>query len=185
MSTARAESVVYIATSLDGFIARSDGGIDWLPTPPEGEDFGWAAFIADIDAIVMGRKTFETVLSFGIWPYEGTPLFVLSSTLSAVPEHLAGKAECLCLEPTALMAHLAERGYRRIYVDGGQTIQGLLREGLLDELIVTTIPVLIGSGIPLFGALPADIVWRHLGTETLTGGLVRSRYRRTETQGPA
>lgn len=177
MSTARPDMVAYIATSLDGFIARTDGGIDWLPSPPEGEDFGWSEFIADIDAIVMGRKTFEQVLSFGVWPYEGTPLFVLSSTLSEVPEHLAGKAECVCLEPDELMTYLSERGHRRVYVDGGQTIQSLLRGGLLDELIVTTIPVLIGSGIPLFGALEGDVSWHHLETETLLGGLVRSRYR--------
>lgn len=179
MTAARPEMVAYIATSLDGFIARTDGAIDWLPSPAAaGEDFGWSEFIAEIDAIVMGRKTFEQVLTFGMWPYEGTPLIVLTSTLTEVPEHLIGKAECVCLAPTALMANLAERGYRRVYVDGGQTIQSLLRTGLLDELIVTTIPVLIGSGIPLFGPLDDDVPWRHLGTETLTGGLVRSRYRR-------
>ena len=178
MTSSRPDFVVYIAASLDGFIAREDGGIDWLPMPPEGEDFGWSEFIADIDAIVMGRKTFEQVLAFGVWPYEGTPLLVLSSTLTQVPEHLAGKAECVNLALPELTDALAGRGYRRVYVDGGQTIQSLLREGLVDELIVTTIPVLIGGGIPLFGPLDADIRWDHASTETLGGGLVRSRYRR-------
>ena len=178
MASTRPETVVYVAASLDGFIAREDGGFDWLPTPPEGEDYGWAAFIADIDAIVMGRKTFEQVLSFGVWPYEGTPLVVLTSTLESVPSHLEGKAECLALELPALLAELARRGHRRVYVDGGQTVRSLLHEELVDELVVTTIPVLIGSGIPLFGPLRRDQVWRHLGTETLGDGLVRSRYRR-------
>jgi len=172
------ETVVYVATSLDGFIARKDGSVDWLPEPPEGDDFGWAEFIGAIDAIVMGRTTFEQVLTFGVWPYEGTPLTVLSRTLSGVPEPLVGKAEISALAPGALLEELAARGCRRVYVDGGSVVQSLLREDRIDELILTTVPVLLGEGIPLFGKLESSLAWEMTATEELAGGLVKSRYRR-------
>jgi len=172
-------TVVYIATSLDRFIARTDGSLDWLGEPDPSEDYGWADFISSIDHIVMGRNTFEKVLSFGeIWPYEGTPLTVLSSTLDEVPRHLQGKANILSLEPLAILEHLRKKGCKRIYVDGGQTIQRFLRADLIDELILTTLPVLIGEGIPLFGALSEDLTWEHVSTQTFQGGLVQSAYRR-------
>jgi dihydrofolate reductase len=174
----RPTTVVYIATSLDGFIARADGGIDWLGEPPEGEDYGWAEFIAGIDAMVMGRVTFEQVLTFGPWPYEGTPLTVLSNTLKSVPDHLQGKAEISSLGLEALLLHLSDKGCERIYVDGGRVIQSFLRADLIDEMVITRIPVLIGSGIPLFGPLSADLAFEHLNTESIGPGLVKSTYRR-------
>jgi len=172
------QTVVYVATSLDGYIARPDGALDWLPSPPEGEDFGWAEFIAGIDAIVMGRNTFDQVLTFGTWPYEGTPLVVLSRTLTGVPEQLAGKATVSALEPRALLEQLEAEGHRRVYVDGGSVVQSFLRVDGIDELIVTTVPVLIGNGIPLFGALESDLSWSLVASEQLFGGLVQSCYRR-------
>ena len=178
MTESRPETVVYVATSLDGFIARTDGGIDWLPTPPEGEDYGWSTFMADVDAMVMGRKTFELVLSFGVWPYEGTPVYVWSSTLEEIPAALAGKAELVQGTPSGILTLVAGEGRRRVYVDGGRVIQSFLREGLMDELIITKIPVLIGSGIPLFGDLDGDQSWTHVETGVLDEGFVRSRYRR-------
>ncbi len=174
----RPETVVYIATSLDRFIARPDGALDWLGGGPEGEDFGWAEFLASVDHIVMGRITFEQVVSFGQWPYEGTPLTVLSTTLETVPEHLAGKAEILSGEPGAVLDHLARRGRWRVYVDGGATVQRFLRADLVDELVLSTIPVLIGDGIPLFGSLDSDLRWQHRSTVTYDQGLVQSTYRR-------
>ena len=172
------ETVVYVATSLDGFIARPDGAIDWLPTPPEGEDFGWADFIAGIDAIVMGRKTFEQVLTFGAWPYEGTPLVVMSRTLTELPPQLEGKATLSALEPRVLLEQLETDGHRRVYVDGGSVVQSFLRVDGIDELIVTTVPVLLGTGIPLFGPVASDLSWSLVSSEQLFGGLVQSRYRR-------
>ena len=178
MTISRPTTTVYIATSLDGFIARPGGEIDWLGEPEEGEDYGWAEFIAGIDAIVMGRATFEQVLTFGTWPYEGTPLTVLSTTMKTIPEHLKGKAEVSSLQPLALLEHLAAMGRKRVYVDGGKTIQSFMRAGLIDELIITRLPVLIGQGIPLFGPLDGDAAWEHLSTKTFGKGLVKSSYRR-------
>lgn len=175
--------VVYVGTSLDGFIARKDGGIDWLGEPTGDDDFGWAEFMAGIDHIVMGRNTFEMVVGFGVWPYEGIPLTVLTTTLTDVPQSHRGKATVSAESPTALMARLGAAGARRVYVDGGQTVKSFMRAGLIDELQLTTIPVLIGEGIPLFGPLDADIHWEFESAETYPGGLVKRRYRRKE--GPA
>jgi dihydrofolate reductase len=174
----RPTTVAYVGTSLDGFIARPDGDVSWLPPPAEGQDYGWSEFIATIDALVMGRATFEKVLSFGGWPYEGTPVYALSQTLEGVPQRLEGKAEVSSLAPHPLMQRLAAVGHDRIYVDGGRIIQSFLRADLLDEIVVTTAPILIGKGIPLFGSIDADMPWEHLSTQTYDGGLVKSSYRR-------
>lgn len=172
------ETVVYVAVSLDGFIARQDGSVDWLPDPPEGEDFGWAEFFGAIDAIVMGRATFEVVLNFGVWHYGDTPVTVLSRTMTKIPEHLETKASLSQLAPGPLLQQLAARGHRRVYVDGGRVVQSFLAEDRIDELILTTVPMLLGDGIPLFGPLEASLVWELASSETLSGGLVQSRYRR-------
>jgi dihydrofolate reductase len=175
-------ATVYIATSLDGFIAREDGGIDWLETagPVEGEDFGWSEFFPTVDAIVMGRRTFETALGFGpdAWLYGSTPLVVLSTTLKTLPEGVRATVELSSLAPRALLQQLAERGCKRVYVDGGKTVQSFLREDLVDELVVTRIPVLIGKGLPLFGPLERDLAWEHVATKVFANGLVKSSYRR-------
>jgi dihydrofolate reductase len=165
---------VFIATSLDGFIARANGGLDWLP-PGGGEEHGYDAFIATVDALVIGRKTYETVLSFDTWPYGGKPVYVLSTRAlapappGALVEHLSGP-------PAELVARLAARGVGHVYVDGGITIQGFLQAGLIQRLIITRIPVLLGAGIPLFGPLPQDIKFRHVGTRQYASGLVQSEY---------
>jgi dihydrofolate reductase len=170
---------VYIATSLDGFIARANGEIDWLPGAEgeeTGEDYGYQKFIESVDYLVMGRNTYELVLSFGEWPYTGTPVVVLSSRNLEIPDHLAGAVEWMSGSPGEVASRLAERGAQHLYIDGGQTIQGFLAAGLIQQLIITRVPVLIGSGIPLFGPLPHDIQWRHLETRSFANGLVQSRY---------
>jgi len=172
------ETVVYVAVSLDGFIARKDGSVDWLPDPPEGEDFGWAEFFGSVDAIVMGRATFEVVLNFGVWHYGDTPVTVVSRTMTGIPKHLEAKAELSQLAPEPLLQQLAARGHRRVYVDGGRVVQSFLAEDRIDELVLTTVPMLLGEGIPLFGALKASLTWDLVSSETLSGGLVQSRYRR-------
>ena len=165
---------VFIATSLDGFIARSDGGIDWLPVGG-GEPHGFEEFMASVDALVMGRNTYETVLPFDPWPYGEKPVFVLSTRAlapaprGAVVEHMSGP-------PTEIVSQLAARGVRHIYVDGGITIQRFLQAGLIQRLIITRIPVLLGSGIPLFGPLDRDIHLRHVATRELGGAMVQSEY---------
>jgi len=174
-------TTVFIATSLDGHIARPDGALDWLPgADPDhpGEDFGYAAFMASVDTVVMGRHTFETALDFGDWPYPQHRVVVLSSRGVTIPGALREqRIEVLSLPPTAVLAHLAEGGARRVYVDGGRTVQGFLRAGLIDELIITRVPVLLGAGIPLFGELERDIPLQHLATRSFANGLVQSHYR--------
>ncbi len=170
---------VYIATSLDGFIARKDGNIDWMINieNPTNDDYGYADFIRTIDSIVMGRGTFEKVLSFPSWPYE-KKVFVLSTTLKAVPSNLKGRVNLISLTPKEVLSHLSKEGYSSTYIDGGKTIQDFLKEDLIDELIVTKIPTLIGSGIPLFGDLDRDLVFQHIETKTYPNGLVKSHYKR-------
>ena len=165
---------VFIATSLDGFIARTNGELDWLP-PGGGEPHGYDEFMATVDALVVGRKTFETALTFGTWPYGAKPVFVLSTrTLAPAPPGAA--VERMSGAPAEIVSQLAARGVRHAYVDGGITIQGFLQAGLIQRLIITRVPVLLGAGIPLFGALQRDVVLRHVGTRQYAGGLVQSEY---------
>jgi dihydrofolate reductase len=168
------QATVFVGTSLDGFIARSDGALDFLP-PGGGEPHGYVEFMATVDALVIGRKTFETALSFDTWPYGGKPVFVLSTgpLAPAPPDALV---ERMSGEPAEIVAKLAARGLGHIYVDGGVTIQRFLRAGLIQRLIITRVPVLIGEGIPLFGALGSDLVLRHVGTRQYASGLVQSEY---------
>jgi dihydrofolate reductase len=170
---------VFIAVSLDGFIARQDGDIDWLlqrddPT----EDHGYAAFIADKDMIVMGRGSYEKVLTFDIWPYD-RPVLVLSAQLAdtPVPEALKGKVRFSGRAPRDAIEKLAEQNVRRVYVDGGRLVQSFLRAGLVADLVITTVPVLLGSGRPLFGALPRDIDLKLVSSRSFPSGLVQSTYR--------
>lgn len=169
----------FIAASLDGFIAREDGGIDWLEenSLPD-EDFGYADFFASIDALVMGRRTFETVLGFGEWPYTGKKVIVLSRTMTIgnFPGESAWGVEIYSGSLTDLLTMLEGAGYQHVYTDGGQAICSFIREGLLDELILTRIPVLLGRGVPLFGDLLGDVRLNHVSTKAYPNGYVQSRY---------
>jgi dihydrofolate reductase len=165
---------VFIGTSLDGFIARANGDLDFLP-PGGGEPHGYEEFIATVDALVIGRKTFETVLAFDTWPYGEKPVFVLT-TGPLAPTPAGAVVERMSGEPAEIMSQLAARSIRHVYVDGGITIQRFLRAGLIQRLIITRVPVLIGDGIPLFGAVPRDIVLQHVGTRQYASGLVQSEY---------
>jgi dihydrofolate reductase len=168
----------FVAASLDGYIARSDGGVDWLSIEPlpAGEDYGYQAFMDSVDVLVMGRHTFDQVLTFGDWPYGDKPVVVLTSRELTLPDHLIGTVSTLSLEPPQLISHLGEGGARHLYVDGGITIQRFLRAGLVDQLIITRIPILLGDGIPLFGPLDADINITHVTTQVYANGLVQSTY---------
>ena len=170
---------VYIATSLDGFIASSDGGLDWLNEipNPEKSDYGFAEFMSGIDAIVMGRKTFEKVLTFGSWPYD-KPVYVLSRKEVKVPKELDDKVEIVNASPKKLVDQLNELGHQNLYFDGGMTIQGFLEEDLIDEMILTRVSVLLGEGIPLFGKLTKRTYFSHEKTDSLNVTLVTSHYKR-------
>lgn len=168
---------VYIATSADGFIARKNGDIDWLPPGSEGgEDYGYAEFISTVDYIVMGRNSFEKVLTFGEWPYDKKVIVLTSRDLTLLPK-LADKVEPLHLSPRELIQEMDIRGAKRIYLDGGVTIQRFLREGLVDEMTITTIPILIGEGLPLFGELEKDINLELMTSKSFKNGFVQTRYK--------
>lgn len=170
---------VYIAQSLDGYIADKNGGIDWLNEipNPENSDFGFAEFIGKIDAIVMGRNTFETAISFGVWIYT-KPVYVVSATLNDLPQEYSGKAEILNLKPKQIIETLAKNGMKNLYIDGGALIQSFLSEDLIDELIITSIPILLGGGIPLFGELDNSLKFKFQKSEVLNNSLVKSYYKR-------
>lgn len=168
----------YIGTSLDGFIAKTDGNIDWLTQFANTDAIhAYEEFMKGIDAIVVGKGTFEKILTFPSWPYE-KKAFVLSSSLQKLPDMLKHKATLLSLNPKELLSYLSGIGFSNIYVDGGQVIQSFLKEDLVDELIISKVPLLIGKGIPLFGYLSADLNFKHIRTEIQTNGLVRSYYKR-------
>ena len=170
---------VYIAASLDGFIARENGGLDWLPTGDPGNGGGdddFDEFMRSIDVLVMGRHTYEQVLTFGKWPYGDKRVVLLSSRKLTLPDSLPKTVTVSSGTPQEIIDHLAAQGAQHLYIDGGITNQNFLAAGLIDRLIITTIPVLLGSGIPLFGPLSGDINLRHEETRSLASGLVQSRY---------
>lgn len=171
---------VYIAASLDGYIATKDGGIDWLSEipNPDNSDYGFNDFVQKIDALIMGRNTFEKVLSFGQWPYP-KKVFVLSNKLKEVPEELTDKVEIIAGDIKAIIVNLNKRGFLNLYIDGGKTIQSFLKENLIDEMIITRIPILLGSGIPLFGKLDKPLRFDEVETEILDDLLVKNHYKIT------
>ncbi len=166
---------VFIGTSLDGFIARPNGDLDFLPEDG-GEPHGYDEFMASVDALIIGRKTYETVLAFPEWPYGKKRVVVLSSRPLDFSGVRGGVVEQMAGAPAEIAAKLAASGVQHAYVDGGVTIQGFLRAGLIQRLIITRVPVLIGEGIPLFGALPRDLRLHHVSTRQYASGLVQSEY---------
>jgi dihydrofolate reductase len=165
---------VFVGASLDGFIARRNGDLEWLHAAGN-EPHGYEEFIAGIDCLVIGRNTYEVVLGFKTWPYGGRRVVVLSSRPLDVAK-ARGRVEQMAGEPAEIKARLAASGARHVYLDGGITIQRFLRAGLVGRLIVTRVPVLIGDGIPLFGALERDLPLRHVATRSYPSGLVQSEY---------
>jgi dihydrofolate reductase len=166
---------VFIGTTVDGFIARPNGDLDFLPAGG-GEPHGYDEFMASVDALVIGRKTFETVLGFAVWPYGGKRVVVLSNRPLDLSAARGGVVEQMAGPPAEIVSKLAASGAQHLYVDGGITIQMFLRAGLIQRLIITRVPVLIGDGIPFFGALPRDIRLRHVATRHYPSGLVKSEY---------
>jgi dihydrofolate reductase len=166
---------VFVGTSVDGFIARPNGALDFLP-PGGGEPHGYDEFIATVDALVIGRNTFEIVLAFPKWPYGDKRVVVLSSRPLDLSAVRGGRVEQMAGAPAEIVSKLAASGAQHLYVDGGITTQRFLRAGLVQRLIITRVPVLIGEGIPLFGSLPHDLRLRHVSTQHYPSGLVKSEY---------
>lgn len=169
---------VFIAKSLDGFIAGPNGELDWLQSIPNPDhiDMGFVDFMNSIDALIMGRNTFEMVASFdGPWPYD-KHVFVLSNQLAEIPSKLQDKASIVKGELTSILETLRDKGYNDLYIDGGRTFQNFLAEDLIDELIITTIPVVLGGGIPLFGETPKQMDFRLKSSQVFLDTIVQDHY---------
>ena len=173
-------NIVYIGTSIDGYISDKNGGLDWLQMVPNPDnlDFGWADFIDNIDAIVMGRKTFEKVCSFDCdWPYP-KPVFVLSDSLKSLPDGYESKAKLIQGPLSEILKSIHNDGYEKLYIDGGTAVQNFLKEDLIDEIIITVIPVLLGGGTPLFTQLPKQMEFDLVKSDVFLNALVQTHYRR-------
>jgi len=174
------KNYVFIARSLDGYIADKEGGVDWLHSipNPDGSDMGYNKFMERIDALVMGRKTFEVVMGFGIpWPYK-KHVFVVSNTLDDLTKDLIGKAEIVHGSMYEIIKKIKVKGFSNLYIDGGALIQSFLKEDLIDEMIISTLPVLLGGGIPLFGELPKPLEFEHVNSEVFLNAITQDTYRR-------
>ncbi len=171
---------VFIATSLDGYIADKNSSIAWLQSipNPENTDMGYVRFMKGIDALLMGRKTFETVCGFEVeWPYT-KPVFVWSRSLNKIPQSHKGKAYLVKGELTEILNRIHQQGYGRLYIDGGTVIQSFLKEDRIDEMQITTVPIVLGGGIPLFSELTQALQFELIGSEVFLNELVQSHYRR-------
>lgn len=174
------KNIVFIAKSLDGYIADRNGGLDWLHAipNPDNNDMGYSELMSAIDAVVMGRTTFETVIGFDVpWPYE-KHVFVLSNSLKTVPEELEGKVSLMKGTPQEILDQIHQKGYFKLYIDGGSTIQSFLKEDLIDELRITTIPILLGGGFSLFGDLSEPLEFELINSKVFLGHIVQNCYKR-------
>lgn len=165
---------VYIATSLDGFIATKSNGLEWLDrVKAEGEDYGYAQFMASVDAIVMGRNTYDIVRGFGEWPFQGKKVIVVTHRpLTPVQDEQATSAPL-----RSILSCLEAQGVRKIYLDGGHLIRSGLSGGLVDQITLSIIPIILGDGIPLFGRIGAEIPLESLSAKRFPSGLVQLVYR--------
>ncbi|MBT4408802.1 MAG: dihydrofolate reductase [Bacteroidetes bacterium] len=176
-------NMVFIAKSLDGYISDKNGGVDWLYSIPNPDniDMGYSKFSEQIDAIVMGRLTFETVCGFDIeWPYK-VPVFVLSRTLESIPTDYKDNAELTKGSLSEVLAIIHTKGHLRLYIDGGSTIQSFLKEDLIDDMTITTMPILLGGGAPLFSELPKELKFEHVASEVYLNEIVQDHYKRKRT----
>lgn len=174
------KNTVFIAKSLDGYIAGKNGELDWLHSipNPDNNDMGFVKLMEGVDTVVMGRKTYEVVCSFGgEWPYSKM-VFVLSNTLKEVPKHLSDKVTLISGSPQEVLQKVHKKGFFKLYIDGGTTIQNFLKEDLIDELIITTIPILLGGGFSLFGNLDKPLHLEHLESKVFLNQIVQNRYSR-------
>ncbi len=167
---------VFCGLSLDGFLARRDDTFDFLQTG-EQEPNGFKEFLASVDVVVIGRRTFDVVLKLGhLALYGKKPVVVLSDRRLDLSSAKDGLLEQMSGEPGEIVRWLEARGFEHAYIDGGLTIQRFLAAGFMDRLVITRVPVLIGEGIPLFGPVPRDIPLHHIATRSYSGGLVQSEY---------
>ncbi|AUP80788.1 dihydrofolate reductase family protein [Flavivirga eckloniae] len=174
------KNIVFLGKSIDNYIAGKNGELDWLDMIPNPEQngMGYYELMDEIDAIVMGKTTFESVISFDIdWPYK-KHVFVLSYTLKDIPENLKDKVTLLSGTETDVLDAIHKKGFNNLYIDGGKTVQNFLKQDLIDELRLTTIPIILGDGVPLFDVLPKSMVFNHVKTEVFLNQIVQSHYQR-------
>ncbi|MDO5969703.1 dihydrofolate reductase family protein [Flavivirga aquimarina] len=174
------KNIVFIGKSLDGYIAGKNGELDWLDMIPNPEQngMGYYDLMEEIDVIVMGKTTFETVISFDIdWPYK-KHVFVLSHSLKEVPDNLKDKVTLLHGKESDVLDSIHKKGFNNLYIDGGKTVQNFLKADLIDELRISTIPIVLGGGVPLFDTLPKSLIFNHVKTEVFLNEIVQSHYKR-------
>jgi dihydrofolate reductase len=171
---------IYIGTSLDGFIADSEGGVEWLDSVPvpEDDDLGFSDFMSNVDAVIMGRVTFETLIGFGVGWHYGVPGIILSSTITKAPREFADHVTFACGNPREIVDLANTQGYSNLYIDGGATVQAFLRDDLIDEMIISEIPVLLGNGVRLFDRLNRRLDFELVGSQVLVNQIVKKHYRR-------
>lgn len=174
------KNIVFLGKSIDNYIAGKNGELDWLDMIPNPDqlDMGYNDLMNAIDAIVMGSTSFKTVLGFGIdWPYT-KPVFVLSRSIKDIPENLKDKVTLLQGKETDVIDAIRNKGFKNLYIDGGNVVQNFLKQDLIDELRLTTIPIILGDGIPLFDVLPKSLEFEHIKTEVFYNQIVQSCYKR-------
>lgn len=166
---------VFIATSLDGFIARRDGAVDWLGRVERaGQDYGYQAFADRMDTVLLGRRTYDKVLEFSEWPYPGKRVCVVTHKPPAAAR--AGES-FVGGTPATIREQLAEAGARNVYVDGGVLVSEFMAAGLLDELVISVIPVLLGAGLPLWARPFTETPLTLVSADAFDAGLVQLKYR--------
>ncbi len=170
---------IFMGMSLDGYIADKNNSVEWLNAYPqeEGPEAPFTLFMENMDAIIMGRNTFEMVHSFGVWPYT-KPVIVMSSTLTSLPQGYEGKANLSHDSVKDVLLNAFRKGYKELYIDGGKVVQSFLALDLIDSMTITQVPVLLGGGVSLFEELPGALKFNHIHTQVLDGGLVMSGYMR-------
>ncbi|HET6469779.1 MAG TPA: dihydrofolate reductase family protein [Geminicoccaceae bacterium] len=174
----------HIAVSLDGKIARPDGSVDdWLARDYPAEDFGFDAFLASVDAILMGRTTYEAIRRFGDWPHPGKPTVVLTTRrLDAPPEGVEARSG----DVAAVAAELEGRAYRRVWIEGGgEVLRAMIAIGKLDLLEMAVIPVILGEGIPLFPPGTKELELGLVSCETKAKGALHLVYERKDRRSPS
>lgn len=172
-TTNRPKVSIYIATSIDGYIARKDNSLDWLEYGHQGdEDYGFKEFMNSIDALILGRNTYEVVSAFEEWPYSGKRVIVLSNTLKEVRK----EAELFCGQLTDLVSMLHSESIKHVWVDGGITVSKFLDAGLVDDITISVIAMILGSGIPLFSTMSREHKCHLISTQSYPSGLVQLKY---------
>ncbi len=172
-SLSRPKVSIYIGSSIDGYIARKDGNLDWLHYGHTGdEDYGFKKFISTIDAVVMGRNTYEVVANFDEWAYKNKRVIILSTTLTKV----RNEAELFSGELTELLAKLYAENIKHVWIDGGITVSRFLEAGLVDDITVSIIAMVLGSGIPLFNTMNQEQKCHLVSTQSYPSGLVQLKY---------